>query len=271
MTCKRPCRALPHAHAALRQAIAKAVIAFYQKFVDEQSKQEIKKALLLFDRTLLVADPRRAEPKKWVEPAPSPPRTHARDPLTASACECTPVVAVCAWACMWARAQCELKELAAAASSRTMQQHMRARTSMPATQQVVGLRPAAACMQCTHLAGRTMRPNLDLCGALAPNVLRAPPWASSPAPAPAGSVVAEPAPASRSRTADRVSGRCGPRRVAWQRRAPAKLCMAGAGHARPRPWLQLPTARTWAPQRVAPWCAPCRAGGGAPLVLVLLQ
>jgi small subunit ribosomal protein S16e len=32
--------------------------------VDEQSKQEIKAALLNYDRTLLVADPRRCEPKK---------------------------------------------------------------------------------------------------------------------------------------------------------------------------------------------------------------
>jgi small subunit ribosomal protein S16e len=50
---------------ALRQAIAKAVIAFYQKYVDEQAKDEIKKALLTYDRTLLVADPRRMEPKKF--------------------------------------------------------------------------------------------------------------------------------------------------------------------------------------------------------------
>ncbi|PNH09307.1 40S ribosomal protein S16-3 [Tetrabaena socialis] len=50
---------------ALRQAIAKAVVAFYQKYVDEQSKQAIKDALLQFDRTLLVADPRRCEPKKF--------------------------------------------------------------------------------------------------------------------------------------------------------------------------------------------------------------
>jgi hypothetical protein len=34
--------------------------------VDEQSKVEIKEALLTYDRTLLVADPRRMEPKKWV-------------------------------------------------------------------------------------------------------------------------------------------------------------------------------------------------------------
>lgn len=34
--------------------------------VDEQSKNEIKDILLSYDRTLLVADPRRAEPKKYV-------------------------------------------------------------------------------------------------------------------------------------------------------------------------------------------------------------
>lgn len=32
--------------------------------VDEQSKNEIKDVLLAYDRTLLVADPRRSEPKK---------------------------------------------------------------------------------------------------------------------------------------------------------------------------------------------------------------
>jgi hypothetical protein len=87
--------------AAIRQALAKAVVAFYQKCeweltahasrprlpargpcslatlvvllsawpladVDEQSKQQIKAALLSYDRTLLVADPRRMEPKKCV-------------------------------------------------------------------------------------------------------------------------------------------------------------------------------------------------------------
>ncbi len=78
-------------HAAIRQALSKAIVAFYQKckhtvdasscnasaisaissstgialaVVDEQSKQEIKDALLQYDRTLLVADPRRCEPKK---------------------------------------------------------------------------------------------------------------------------------------------------------------------------------------------------------------
>ncbi|GAX84596.1 hypothetical protein CEUSTIGMA_g12017.t1 [Chlamydomonas eustigma] len=50
---------------AIRQALSKAIVAFYQKYVDEQSKQEIKDALLQYDRTLLVADPRRCEPKKF--------------------------------------------------------------------------------------------------------------------------------------------------------------------------------------------------------------
>ena len=50
---------------AIRQAIAKALVAYYQKFVDEATKKEIKDILLSYDRTLLVADPRRCEPKKF--------------------------------------------------------------------------------------------------------------------------------------------------------------------------------------------------------------
>lgn len=50
---------------ALRQAIAKGMTAFYQKYVDEQSKNEIKNILISYDRSLLVADPRRCEPKKF--------------------------------------------------------------------------------------------------------------------------------------------------------------------------------------------------------------
>jgi small subunit ribosomal protein S16e len=53
---------------AIRQAIAKAIVAYYQKFVDEESKNELKKALIAYDRTLLVADPRRSEPKKFGGP-----------------------------------------------------------------------------------------------------------------------------------------------------------------------------------------------------------
>jgi hypothetical protein len=36
-----------------------SLVAYYQKYVDEQSKQEIKDILVQFDRSLLVADPRR--------------------------------------------------------------------------------------------------------------------------------------------------------------------------------------------------------------------
>lgn len=58
----------PLACAAIRQAIAKSVIAYYQKYVDEAQKMEIKELLVSYDRTLLVADPRRCEPKKFGGP-----------------------------------------------------------------------------------------------------------------------------------------------------------------------------------------------------------
>jgi len=50
---------------AIRQAIAKGVIAFTQKYDDETTKREMKELLLQYDKTLLVADPRRCEPKKF--------------------------------------------------------------------------------------------------------------------------------------------------------------------------------------------------------------
>uniref|UniRef100_A0A1L8EHH8 Small ribosomal subunit protein uS9 n=1 Tax=Haematobia irritans TaxID=7368 RepID=A0A1L8EHH8_HAEIR len=53
---------------AIRQAISKALIAFYQKYVDEASKKEIKDILIQYDRTLLVGDPRRCEPKNFGGP-----------------------------------------------------------------------------------------------------------------------------------------------------------------------------------------------------------
>eukprot|EP01091_Cochliopodium_minus_P019745 TRINITY_DN83_c0_g1_i1.p1 TRINITY_DN83_c0_g1~~TRINITY_DN83_c0_g1_i1.p1 ORF type:complete len:143 (+),score=29.24 TRINITY_DN83_c0_g1_i1:28-456(+) len=53
---------------AVRQAIAKAVVAYYQKYVDESSKNEIKQTLIEYDRSLLVTDPRRMEPKKFGGP-----------------------------------------------------------------------------------------------------------------------------------------------------------------------------------------------------------
>ena len=49
----------------MRQAIAKGIVAFYQKYVDEQSKRDIQETLVQYERSLLVADPRRCEPKKF--------------------------------------------------------------------------------------------------------------------------------------------------------------------------------------------------------------
>ncbi|KIW08229.1 40S ribosomal protein S16 [Verruconis gallopava] len=53
---------------AIRQAIAKAIVAYYQKYVDEYAKNQIKQTLVQYDRTLLVADNRRMEPKKFGGP-----------------------------------------------------------------------------------------------------------------------------------------------------------------------------------------------------------
>ena len=50
---------------AVRMAIAKSLIAYYQKFHDEQSKMEIKDLLLQYDKGLIVSDSRRCEPKKF--------------------------------------------------------------------------------------------------------------------------------------------------------------------------------------------------------------
>ncbi|KER29378.1 hypothetical protein T265_03952 [Opisthorchis viverrini] len=53
---------------AIRQALAKSVVAFHQKYVDETSKNIMKEKLVQYDRSLLVADPRRCEPKKFGGP-----------------------------------------------------------------------------------------------------------------------------------------------------------------------------------------------------------
>ncbi|AQK38861.1 40S ribosomal protein S16 [Zea mays] len=50
---------------AIRQAVAKGLVAYYQKYVDEAAKKEIKDIFMRYERTLLVADPRRCEPKKF--------------------------------------------------------------------------------------------------------------------------------------------------------------------------------------------------------------
>ncbi|ETN83423.1 ribosomal protein S9 [Necator americanus] len=49
---------------AVRQALAKALVAYYHKYVDEQSKKELKDQFFAYDKALLVADPRRSEAKK---------------------------------------------------------------------------------------------------------------------------------------------------------------------------------------------------------------
>ncbi|EEA08558.1 putative 40S ribosomal protein S16 [Cryptosporidium serpentis] len=53
---------------AIRQALAKAIVAYTQKYVDEATKQEIRDILVSYDRSLVIADPRRCEPKKFGGP-----------------------------------------------------------------------------------------------------------------------------------------------------------------------------------------------------------
>lgn len=50
---------------AIRQAIAKALVAYYAKYEDAAEALSLKKALVAYDRSLLIADPRRMEPKKF--------------------------------------------------------------------------------------------------------------------------------------------------------------------------------------------------------------
>jgi len=50
---------------AIRAAIAKSIVAYHAKYVDESSKNELRKTLIEYDRNLLVSDPRRCEPKKY--------------------------------------------------------------------------------------------------------------------------------------------------------------------------------------------------------------
>jgi len=50
---------------AVRMSIAKGIIAFTQKYDDESTKRELKELLLQYDKGLLIADPRRCEPKKF--------------------------------------------------------------------------------------------------------------------------------------------------------------------------------------------------------------
>jgi len=50
---------------ALRQAMAKALVAYYAKYKDAASALELKKLYHSYDRGLLISDPRRAEAKKF--------------------------------------------------------------------------------------------------------------------------------------------------------------------------------------------------------------
>mmetsp|Transcript_28253 Transcript_28253/g.37600 ORF Transcript_28253/g.37600 Transcript_28253/m.37600 type:complete len:144 (+) Transcript_28253:78-509(+) len=50
---------------AIRAAIAKSIVAYHAKYVDESSKNELRRQLMAYDRNLLVSDPRRREPKKY--------------------------------------------------------------------------------------------------------------------------------------------------------------------------------------------------------------
>ncbi|KAM7318703.1 LOW QUALITY PROTEIN: hypothetical protein ACRRTK_021815 [Alexandromys fortis] len=53
---------------AIRQSLSKALVAYYQKSVDEASKKEIKDTFIQYDPTPLVADPQRCESKKFGAP-----------------------------------------------------------------------------------------------------------------------------------------------------------------------------------------------------------
>ena len=50
---------------AIRQCIAKGLVAWTQKYVDEATKVQLRETIVAYDRSLLVADPRRCEPKKF--------------------------------------------------------------------------------------------------------------------------------------------------------------------------------------------------------------
>ena len=50
---------------AIRQAMARAIVAFHQKYYDEQTKRELKDLFQQYDRNLLILDSRRMEPKKY--------------------------------------------------------------------------------------------------------------------------------------------------------------------------------------------------------------
>lgn len=50
------------------QFISKALVFYYQKYMDEASKKEINNILIQYDQTLQVADPHYCESKKFSSP-----------------------------------------------------------------------------------------------------------------------------------------------------------------------------------------------------------
>lgn len=52
----------------MAQKVMMIMTVYYISDVDEASKKEIKDTLIQYDRSLLVADPRRCEPKKFGGP-----------------------------------------------------------------------------------------------------------------------------------------------------------------------------------------------------------
>ncbi|CAG8697446.1 10493_t:CDS:2, partial [Acaulospora colombiana] len=50
---------------AIRQAIGKAAVAYWMKYYDASHALSLKKSLVDYDRSLVIADPRRMEPKKF--------------------------------------------------------------------------------------------------------------------------------------------------------------------------------------------------------------
>ncbi|ABW97984.1 rps16 (nucleomorph) [Hemiselmis andersenii] len=49
---------------AIRQAIARGIVKYFEKFVNETKREEIRNIFLNYDRSILVGDSRRNEPKK---------------------------------------------------------------------------------------------------------------------------------------------------------------------------------------------------------------
>ncbi|OAF68834.1 40S ribosomal protein S16 [Intoshia linei] len=55
---------------AIRQAISRGIVAYLHKHADENAKRSVYKLLASYDKSLLISDPRRCEPKKFGGPGP---------------------------------------------------------------------------------------------------------------------------------------------------------------------------------------------------------